>query len=280
MGTLDDLKASMAALAAAQSIPPASRAAIGQAALDSQRVRLSEPYYSAVSFEFAIAAGPPVVYTIPKGNQAVAFGYALNENPNTGGFVAFGAAGINAALDMTNIREKGKPNAGETLLVYGMSIQPWEDSDGFLAKLVWTNTSVVRIMNGGKQRYEMGRMSFAPGAGGLTGNSASFVNNLTADHGQRPDGALANGLQGRDNFYAFAEPWYWRPAGNADTDLNIVFLTERAISFTSTPVAANTPAGAFNLAFVPPTVAASVGTYVRASVLLWSIQDAARSVNQ
>jgi hypothetical protein len=286
--SLDDVKAALAAAAAQNAVPANARAAIGDAALASQRVRLSEPYYSACSFEFAAAqpggAGTAITYSLAQGKQATAFAYGLNNNPAAGGFAAFAAAGINAGLDMTNIREPGKPNAGETVLVYGISVQPWEDSDAWLAKLIWTNVSCFRLMNGGKQRVEMGRLSLMPGAGGLQGTGRSFVvqpaSNRTTDF---EPGALSNGLTGRDNFYTFAEPWYWRPAGNTDTDLNIVFNVERPIAWTTTPVAANTPAGGFNLAYAPPApplTGAPLGTYVRFSVLLWSLQDSGRSVNQ
>ncbi len=267
-------------LEAARGVPSNIRAAIGNAALGSQKVVLSDPVYSMVSFEFVRAAGPPVLFTLNQGFQAIAFGYGLNDAPTAGGFrqTAAGAAYEKATLEMTNIREKGKPNAGETHLVYGISLLPTEDSEPELAALIASNVSVLRVQNGGKQRNEIGRISFAPGNGGLTGRSKSLVATPPINDSQRVHaGFFSNGLPGRENMLLFAEPWYWRPAGSTDSDLQIVFTVERNLSFTSTARAADVANGI--AAFTPPAATSDPGTYVRLSVLLHSYQSSSRSDN-
>jgi hypothetical protein len=267
-------------LVAAQGVPAQVRAQIGDAALQSQRVVLSDPYYSAISVEPStiVTASGTSTYTFNKGIQSNAFLYGVGDPGTIAGFQqsASGQPYAQMTIAETNVKNKGLPNAGKTLLVWGLSFIMDPSSEPTIAGSLFENLSVLRLLNGGDQRRELGTLSLIPGSGGLYGAGISSIQQPPLADTNSNFGFASNGLPGRDNMLVFPEPWYWRPAGSTDSDLAIVCTLERTVVLSAIARAAATGVAAF----VPPTTIGNYGTYLRGKFVLHSFQSSSRSVNE
>lgn len=276
---LDQIKQRMA-LEASKGVPSTVRGAMGDAVLDSQRYVIGDPYYSAISFEpdTIVTAAGVTTYTFNKGDEVTAFGYAVGDTLANAGFSNVSGRFPVATLAETNIRDKGKPKAGQTALVYGLSFILYPDSDVELAKILFPNIAVVRMLDGGNQRAEVGKLDFTPGSGGLYGAGDTFVAPPDWEGIIRTTGVMSNGLPGRDNMLVFPEPWYWRPAGKEDSDLAVVSTLQRVTAIAATARAAG-GAGVLPTAYTPPATKDTLGTYVRGMFVIHSMQKSKRSSN-
>lgn len=276
---MDEIQANMA-LVAAQGVPAAVRAQIGDAALRSQKVILSDPYYSAVSFEpgtFTSVSGTSTL-TYGPGQTSNAFSYGVGDPGTIAGYTQSAAGQPYAQMTIaeTNVKNKGLPNAGKTLLVWGLSFILDPSSEPALAAALFENISVLRLLNGGDQRRELGTLSLIPGSGGLYGSSTSYLAPPPLTDAASQLGFASNGIPGRDNMLVFPEPWYWRPAGSTDSDLSIVCTVVRQVQLSAVSRAAASGVQAFTA----PTAVGQPGTYVRGKFVLHSFQSSSRSVNE
>jgi len=272
---------------------PTARKMLAKALSGEARAAKWDIYHSKVRFQSAISGAGPFTYTIAAGTQMLAFGYAKGADMGPAGFVGGGgtpAAGNRTAKDCdTNIIKASETNAGEKVVIFGLSIMIDADSEPELVKQWVKNTSVVLSLNGDALIFRLGTVAMIPGAGGLSGNGQSLIALAPNDQGQQPfSGAVNNGEPFVDNFYPLPEPIEWNPAGANDSTLVVKLTTDQVCTFV-TSYSADRAAAAGGASVQPvaafahpvPTNTFGVrGTYIDASVRLWSRQIAPRSVNQ
>lgn len=239
-----------------------------------KRVSTWNKYYSKVRFQFALTGAGPFVYTCPAGTEQRAFGYSFGQDMSAVGF----PAGTNATLADTNLQQAGVTNAGETVLVYGISLQLCETSDPTLAALLWPNLSVALSLNGDQTSFKLGTAAMVPGSGGLHGQGLSLVAApAIAEPIASRVGSVSNGVPSVSNFYPIPEPVVWAASGSPDSNLIIKLRCERAAAYT-TQLAADRAAAAGIMAWTHPA-ANGPGTFVDCLVSLWSRQVSGRSQN-
>jgi hypothetical protein len=198
----------------------------------------SFPYYSSVIFRGA-PASPAVTgyaYAFPHGDERKAFGYAEGQEWETAG--ATTALDGRATFAETNLSKPGETIAGEALEIMGLAIQVQPAiTDGLryleprLLAHIATNVSVELSLHGGGQSFKLGTVGQIPGAGGLVGSGRDGLAFAIAGAVHAPDfGFAANGWQVRSNFYRLPEGLIWRPSGNPDSQLTVIFRTVRAFT--------------------------------------------------
>lgn len=237
-----------------------------------QRFRLWNCYYSVVRFSATVSVAAPVTtLTFPVMTQK-AFGYRIGDLLTAAGFDASFGAATDAE---TNLVTPSQTVAGEQLEVDGVSLMPSSVTDIGLWKQLIANISVNVSFDGDAHRYRLGRPDMVPGSGGTFGSGVTptVVPDLASSIGQ--DSSFSNGWPVIDNFYPFPQPLIWTPAGETDSNLNVVLTLVRQQVVIETARAA----AAGVAAFTPPTVAGQFGTFVDFMARLHSEQRAARSVN-
>jgi hypothetical protein len=234
------------------------------------------PYYSSVRFQADItSAGSPAVFTyrIPAGSERRAFGYAIGDSI-AGGVGGFPAGFVATPLE-TNLIQRAQTNAGENLIIQGISCYVSGESDPLLAAMLLERLSVQIALNGDSQLVRLGRCSFMPGGGGLHGAGHSRILRPGASDQTSIFSIATNGLPGRENFFPLPMPIVWKSAGKADSNLVILAKAERDLVFSSTSRVAATGIEAWS----PPSVAGDLGTYVDLVFKLLTKSVSPRSVN-
>jgi hypothetical protein len=208
------------------------------------RVRLA-----ATSQVFPVGGGN--IYSIPKGQIVKAFGYGRG-----GDMAAAGLPGVVATIADTNIQQPNQTNAGEIVLIEGVSMFMLSTSDANFAKQLDPSVSVVLETNG-TTRYLLGIPSMIPGCGGLFGNAeAQSTAPSLQDSVSRGIGVITNGIPHASNFMPLPEPMLWNSAGRGDSTINISLTTEASVSTIATyGTASRAPAAAIQ-AYLAPLAAA------------------------
>lgn len=229
------------------------------------------PYYSAVRFQAEMSTALGVTtYSFPTAERR-AFGYGIGDPLGAAGF----AASAQATTLETNLLNRAQTNAGEQVMIHGISAYVTADSDPALASFLLERVSCSISLNGEQQLYRLGRVSFLPGGGGLTGGGYSSVIRPGQNDQQGHYSPINNGLPGRENYFPLPSPIRWSSAGRADSNLVLLAKIERALTFTATARAA----AAGIEAWTPPTGIGEPGTFVDVVFRLQTKTVSARSVN-
>lgn len=253
---------------AARGMTPQQRAAYGASVIASQILEKQKKYYSAVRFQFTVAAG---VATLNPG-QVNAFSYGVGDVPTLAGFDASFGKSTEAE---TNMVTKGN-TMGAQVQIYGMGFYLGETSDAWLTKLIFANTSADITLNGVDRYALIGKPGIVPGGGGLSGLGQTWA----IDPNQNSDialvGTTTNGVAHTEDFYRLPSPLTWYPLGATEANFQIRFTVQRALSWTY-PAARVASAGI--TAYTPPANATpgALGSYVDLTVYLWTTESQPRS---
>lgn len=191
----------------------------------------SFPYHSTVVFRSqAVLSGGVPTYPFPLGVERKAFGYASGQE--------FTTAGADTAIDgratdaETNLTKANETISGESVEISGLAVQVlpgFTDGTRFpnprLLAQIATNVHMDLSVNGGSNSYKLGTVGMVPGAGGLIGGGNDYLNPQPQQFG-----FFQNGWQVRSNFYRLPEGLIWRPSGEADSQLQVIFTTKRAFT--------------------------------------------------
>lgn len=231
-----------------------------------QRFKLWNAYFSVVRFAATV--------TTAAGNTSVAwnggveqrpFSYRIGDPLITAGFPAAFGPNAPATQADTNIVKASETNAGEQVLVHGISIMPTLTTDFGAWNALNDNMSVVISMDGDARRYRLGRPFMIPASGGNYGGIAVSV--ITPAQ----TGVFANGVPDIANYYPFPEPLLWTSSGETDSNFNVVLRLERGVTVTApTGTTSPTPAGS----------GTDFGSYVDLMCRLHTSQTGDRSLNQ
>jgi hypothetical protein len=199
------------------------QAAIANANAGLQTQTKWNSYYSRVRITSTSLSGAS--YVVAAGNTFQAFGYSRN-----GDMTAAGLPGVQATPADTNILTPNQTISGEMILIMGFGIMALAQSDANLLKQLDQCVSVTLKTNG-TQEYLMGIPSMVPSPGGLFGSSEalSAVPDL-ASAVSRSFGVISNGVPYINNFFPLPEPMVWSSSGNGDSNLNVIFKTERQVT--------------------------------------------------
>jgi hypothetical protein len=225
-----------------------------------QRFRLWNAYYSVVRFQAQVAvAGGVSTLSWNQGMEQRPFSYRIGDQLTGAGFDPSFTPQIATQAD-TNLVQASQTNAGEQLLVHGISLMPGTTTDA--GAFAWLNDSmsVVVSMDGDSRRYRLGRPIMIPASGGMYGFATSVATSFNT-------GQYSNGMPEIMNFYPFPEPLVWTSAGETDSNLNVILKLERPVVLTNA-----SPPG--------PTAVNQFGSYVDFVARLHTEQSAERSVNQ
>lgn len=215
----------------------------------------SFPYYSKTVHRAPRTGVGPFTYTIARGNTIRAFSYAFNQLGVAAGF----PAGYLTTLADTNLGKPDETISGESVEITGIAIQPvmgWvadkdagansitdELSDARLMALASDALSVILQLNAGQQDYRLGIFPMLPGAGGLAGNGFDSLQVEAIQGGRWSSwGNVTNGQPRHDNYFYMPEGIVWLPSGKRDSQLNVVYTAERAITAYSSGDSANNAA--------------------------------------
>lgn len=266
-----DLIASATSAATVQAGIPTQRTDLRrQMGVPAQRFKLWNAYYSVVRFAGTVTAvvGPPATTTVTwqGGVEFRPFSYRILDPLTSAGFpAAFGPGALATQAD-TNLVKASETNAGEQVMVHGISVMPGLTTDFGAWNFLGDNLSVVISMDGDARRYRLGRPFMIPASGGNYGGiGASVITPFQS-------GTWANGVPDIANYYPFPEPMLWSSSGETDSNFNVVLRLERGVSLTSTTVAGSSP--------TPAGSGVDFGSYVDYMVRLHTSQTGARSLNQ
>jgi hypothetical protein len=207
-----------------QGLSAAQQAAVSAAIAGNPIQTKWNSYYSRIRIT-CTGGSSGVPYTVAAGNEFQAFGYSRN-----GDMTAAGLAGVQATPADTNILTPNQTISGEMILIAGIGIIALTQSDALLLKYLDQCVS-VKIKTNGTQEYLMGVPSMVPGPGGLFGNSEAL--SATPDFqsvASRSFGVISNGIPHCSNYFPLPEPMIWASSGNGDSNFNVIFKTERAVT--------------------------------------------------
>jgi hypothetical protein len=218
---------------------------------------LTYPIWSYIRFQAAIAAGPPVVYTIDQ-TARNAFSYAVN-----GDMAPAGQQGVLATQADTNLKNPGQTRDQADVFIYGISFALDDRSEPALVADV-VNETDVQISTNAQTQVPIGLLEMFPSPGGIMGAGLSNVRepNLRTPGGfDGGQGAMqpfmTNGNPTSRSFYELDAPIFWAGLGvGPDSNLNLACTPRRTITRT----AALARAAAGDIApFTPPTSGVFVG---------------------
>lgn len=200
----------------------------------------SFPYYSSVVFRAAAGTATGYGYAFAQGEERKAFAYAEGAEWTIAG--ATTALDGRATFSETNLTKANETIAGESLEIMGLAIQVQPAvTDGLrfmqsrLLAMIATNVEVSLSLNGGSNAFKLGTIGQIPSAGGLVGIGLSDVEpeptvNALVQAPNHSFGFAQNGWQVRSNFYRLPEGLIWRPAGEVDSMLQVIFRNSRGFT--------------------------------------------------
>jgi hypothetical protein len=202
------------------------------------------PYYSSVIFRAMRSEekGPngSYMYEFPRGEKRRAFSYEREKTWDSGG--ATDAIDGRATLCETNITKANETIAGHMVDIEGLAVlvKP-AVTDGLrfvqarLLAMIATNVSMQLGVNGDSNMFPLGTLQHVPCAGGLFGSGNDDLSFCDLAYGTQPLAErhgrdmpfVSNGWPTRSNHYRLPTKLTWNPAGKEDSQLNVLFTTER-----------------------------------------------------
>lgn len=263
---LDLLAATTSAAAVEAGVPTQRTDLRRQMGIPVQRFKLWNAYYSVVRFSGTVTVvGANTVVTWQGGTEQRPFSYRIGDPLVSAGFpAAFGPAAPATQAD-TNLVKASETNAGEQVMVHGISVMPGLTTDFGAWNFLGDSMSVVISMDGDARRYRLGRPFMIPASGGNYGGIGASV--ITPFQG----GTWANGVPDIANYYPFPEPMLWSASGATDSNFNVVLRLERTVAVTAATAATSPTAGGSGVDF---------GSYADYMIRLHTSQSGDRSLNQ
>jgi len=215
-------------------------------------------YYSRVriSATSAIVTGTLNAYQATP-QTVEAFSYGRNQV-----MASAGLPGVVATLADTNIQQANQTNAGEMVLIEGISIFILGQSDANFTKQIDQAVSVSIEING-TTTYLCGIPSMLPSCGGLFGAAESIsVAPPLPDQLSRNIGFVSNGLPHSSNFMKMPEPMLWASAGKGDSTFNVNMALSSTVTTPAQYGSTARIAGAGVAPYTPPLPAAVFTDYL------------------
>lgn len=206
-------------------IPAAQRAAIGNAAIASQKAVLAFPYWSTVRF---LADNDGMgTFTLAANTSVTAFNYAIGQDASPAGF----AAPFPATRSETNLLQASQTRDNADLLIFGIAAELCSNSDATLAQHLWRFVA-LRLQLSGTDGYDLGVLAHFPGGGGLYGQGIAGAI-LPGSQSVVQVGSLSNGNPMAGSYYKFPAPLLWQAVGGGrkDTSLVVTCTNTSAFSF-------------------------------------------------
>lgn len=240
-------------------LPPAVLAFIAKKYGDKEVQVQEYPIISVVRFAAAVAAGPPVVYTVDQ-SVRTGFSYGINQD-----MAPAGRAGVLATQADTNIQNAGQTRDQADVFIYGLSAWLMK-GEAALFEAVMRETD-VQIATNADTITPAGTIDAYPQPGGLYGaaNSSIMIPSLAESGGfDGGEGAIkyfpSNGNPTAGSFRRFENPIFWAGlASGPDSNLQIVCTPRRVITVTAALARVAGVAGATYdgspAVFTPPTAA-------------------------
>jgi hypothetical protein len=184
-------------------------------------------YYSRVRIP-ASTANTTGAITVLKGAHSRGFSYGIGQDMSP---AINGVTGTTATQADTNILTANQTVSAESVLIEGIGLIMSSNSEPVLALALDPVCSVVMILNG-TTRYPLGIPSLLPGPGGLFGAGVSYFAVPGGEYGFATGvGCINNGMPLAQNYFHLPEPTAWMSTGsNVDTNLNVQFTVESAIT--------------------------------------------------
>ncbi len=221
---------------------------IAAAAIGSQQVQLTLPYFSRVRFSsFPTTVGNVFNYAIAAGTKVNAFSYGQGESMGPAGFAR------NATPADTNLEKGRSTRGGETIEIHGISIVPVPvaygdaagprntaySSDAKVLAFLLSQTSCQVNLKGGNVVHDYGPLILCPSPVGQSGLGPSQTQVPPIDSGHMLTGYAANGWSYAGNLYRLPEPYIWTPSGDTDASFQVTLELRQALAIqTSLRVAA------------------------------------------
>lgn len=243
---------------------------------------LTFPIWSYMRFVAALAAGPPVVGTIPA-TGVVAFSYGIGQL-----MTAAGQPAVNATQADTNLQNAGQTRDQADVFIYGLSATLDPRSDGDFVPDLFMETD-VQISTNANTQIPLGKLHMFPQPGGLFGAGRTAMLEPSLDTPGAVDGGqgvvlpyASNGNPTSGSFYKLDAPIFWAGLGTGpDSNLNLTCTPRRAIAKTAGLVRAAGVAGATYsgspAGFTPPSAAGSM--FVGIEWRLHAVSVQVRGVN-
>lgn len=192
----------------------------------------STGYFSQIQYLPAVAAGPPLTYTMPVGVRQ-AFNYSVGGSMLNAGFPATPEANNHN----TNLSQASKTRDNETYFIHGFQIIPQVGSEPVLMAHALAYTGVEITLNGGSKILQVGRMDFA---GKIFGEWTSTISPPPIDSAFTYQKFGQSAYPEPDSTFWFeGGPLIWRGTGSSDSQLVFNFRLNQAFSFSATPRAAD-----------------------------------------
>jgi len=208
-------------------------------------------YYSTVRFQAVRVTTAPGVftYTVKQGKRT-AFGYKIDSglSGDGAGFDSLPAT-VTSTLNQTNLTAPNQTRDGERYFIAGIAHYLSDVSDGWLAKQIWAK-AYCELKMGSNLTFPLGRLSFFPCLGGLSGRALSRLVPPPLGASVQDVWSFANGVEDSDSYFHFPEesPMIWNPAGKTDSQLALTYTLPDDIVF----VVDSRPAAAGVVAYDPP----------------------------
>lgn len=214
-------------------------------ALNSQFYLLPWPYYSRVRFVAEQVAGDTGFrYRVPAGERRVAFSYGIGDQMISAGYNNLEIA----TTKHTNLQERFKTIAGDSVYVIGLAILPMPAaqifsadpeevrtrlSDAQFLAALHASLAVEISLEAGRNGFQAGIPLNIPGRAGIMGGGTQHVGSRPLN-GQDPmEPFSSNGWPAMGNYFPLPEGLVWKPAGQPQSSFAVVLETQTEIDLQS-----------------------------------------------
>lgn len=218
-------------LAAAAQVDPATRALIGQDALDSQVTILPLPYWSTVRFRGIRAGAGPFTFATSVETRK-AFAYKIGDDMQVAGF----ASGTAAQSNDTNLLAGGsQTNDNAAFVITGVGVEVVPGSEPELVKAIMRECALSLSLSG-TNRQLLGPIARFPQPGGIFGQQCSTLSSEDGAGGTpagQLNGVLQNGNPQAGNLYKLGQfPLRWNAVGSGKKDTSLVISFDLGAAIT------------------------------------------------
>lgn len=201
------------------------------AALANQRLVVNSQVYMSRGWFIPTRTGAgPFTFTVSKGTEISLFQYKKGDQISG---VVGAPAGYVATFADTTLQQPGQTINGQLCLIMGLSFLINPGSDFGLAQALLPELSVAMGLNGSNQQDQFGTPLNLPNIGGLYGAGPTGLLAPATNANQLSIPFASNGNPLHSNFRDIPEGKWWRPTGDADSNLVITLRAERDVVITS-----------------------------------------------